>query len=70
MDANNKTHSNYRIFKINMLKQLIYNKSDSKLLCQLKKIDLINKLIDNDETCSNSEAVEEIEIKNKNEIEV
>jgi hypothetical protein len=47
IDTNNKSYSNYRLFKINNLKRLIYNKSDPKILNQLKKINLVDKLIEN-----------------------
>ena len=63
IDTNNKSYSNYRIFKINTLKRLIYNNSDPKLLNQLKKINLVDKLIDNND--SDSEKESEIEIMNK-----
>ena len=48
-EALKKTFPNYRIYKCDLLKQLIYNNSDTKLLEKLKKIDLEEKkIIDND----------------------
>ena len=42
IDVNNKTHENYKAYKIGDIKQLIYNNSDAKKLAELKKIPLIN----------------------------
>ena len=39
-----KTYTNYRIYKSEIIKHLIYNNSNSKLLEKLKNIDLENKI--------------------------
>jgi len=41
-----KTFPNYRIYKCDLIKHLIYNNSDPKLLEKLKSMDLDNKIID------------------------
>ena len=43
---NNKKYSNYKAYKLTAIKQLVYNESDGKLLKQLNKIDLYEKLAD------------------------
>jgi len=48
----NKTFTNFKLFKIELIKNLIYNNSDTKLLDKLKTLELINKeitYIDDDE---------------------
>ena len=40
----NKTYHNYRIYKSDLIKNLIYNNSDPKLLEKLKNTDLTNKI--------------------------
>jgi hypothetical protein len=40
VDAANKTHLNYKAYKIGDIKRLIYDQSDSKKLAELKKIPL------------------------------
>lgn len=48
----NKTFTNFKLFKMELIKNLIYNNSDTKLLDKLKTLELINKeitYIDDDE---------------------
>jgi hypothetical protein len=42
-----KTFANYRIYKCDLIKHLIFNNSDSKLLEKLKNMDLENKIVNN-----------------------
>ena len=42
-----KTYPNYKIYKCDSIKNLIYNNSDPKILEKLKNIDLENKIINN-----------------------
>jgi len=44
-DGFKKTYPNYRIYKCDLIKNLIYNNSDTKLLEKLKNMDLKNKII-------------------------
>ena len=44
----NRKYSNYKAYKLNVIKQLIYNNSDSKLLKKLNKIKLQEKNINNE----------------------
>jgi hypothetical protein len=46
---NKRTYSNYKAYKINSLKLLIYNNSDKKKLETLNNIELKEKIDDSDE---------------------
>ena len=43
---NNKKYTNYKAYKLNVINQLIYNNSNSKLLKKLNSIELEEKIID------------------------
>jgi hypothetical protein len=49
VDANKKSYSNYRLFKIANIKRLIYDNSDAKKFLSLNKMELVEKLIENTE---------------------
>ncbi len=49
VDANKKSYSNYKLFKIANIKRMIYDNSDAKKFLSLNKIELVEKLIENTE---------------------
>jgi hypothetical protein len=49
VDANKKSYSNYKLFKIANIKRMIYDNSDAKKFLSLNKMELVEKLIKNTE---------------------
>ncbi len=49
VDANKKSYSNYKLFKIANIKRMIYDNSDAKKFLSLNKMELVEKLIENTE---------------------
>lgn len=50
VNSNNRRFTNYQAYKLNIIKHLIYNNSDSKLLKKLNNLELEEKIIEYPET--------------------